>query len=121
MAGGESQECVFCDIVAGKFNTPFLYEDDAVVAFSDIRPIAPTHILVVPREHHGTLAELVKTGSASDLLGRLMKVAGELGAARAAADGGYRVVVNNGAAAGQTVYHVHVHVLSGRHFAWPPG
>jgi histidine triad (HIT) family protein len=112
---------VFCNIVSGKFATPLLYEDDAVVAFSDIRPIAPTHILVVPREHHETLADLVNEAGAHDLLGRLMKVAGELGAAKASADGGYRVVVNNGAAAGQTVYHVHVHVLSGRHFAWPPG
>ncbi|HXM19065.1 MAG TPA: HIT domain-containing protein [Candidatus Tumulicola sp.] len=121
MASSALETCVFCSIVSGKIATPFVYEDDAVVAFADIRPIAPTHILVVPREHHETLAELVKTGTAGDLLGRLMKVAGELGAARAPKDGGYRVVVNNGAAAGQTVYHVHVHVLSGRHFAWPPG
>ena len=121
MAPTAPDACVFCSIVTGKFATPFLYEDDAVVAFADIRPIAPTHILVVPREHHATLAELVTETGASDLLGRLLTVAGKLGAARAPEDGGYRVVVNNGAAAGQTVYHVHVHVLSGRHFAWPPG
>ena len=115
------QSCIFCDIVAGKIKTEFLYEDDTVVAFADIRPIAPLHILVVPRIHHATLAEAVQTKDGSALLGRLLKVAGELGAARASKDGGYRVVINNGAAAGQTVYHLHVHVLSGRHFAWPPG
>jgi histidine triad (HIT) family protein len=113
--------CVFCDIIAGKIPTEFVYEDDDVIAFADIRPIAPTHLLVVPREHHSTLADTVSTPGGPELLGRLLKVAGELGAARAERDGGYRVVVNNGAAAGQTVYHLHVHVLSGRHFAWPPG
>ena len=75
----------------------------------------------MPREHHSTLADTVSTPGGPELLGRLLKVAGTLGAARAETDGGYRVVVNNGAAAGQTVYHLHVHVLSGRHFAWPPG
>src|ERR1700736_2556707 len=105
------EQCVFCDIIAGKIKTDFIYADDDVVAFADIRPIAPTHILVVPREHHATLADIVKNEDGHPLLGRLLKVAEELGAARAEADGGYRVVVNNGAAAGQTVYHVHVHVL----------
>ncbi len=113
--------CVFCDIIAGKIPTEFVYSDDAVVAFADIRPIAPTHLLVVPREHHATLVDTVDADGGEALLGRLMKVAGDLGAARAEQDGGYRVVVNNGAAAGQTVYHLHVHVISGRHFAWPPG
>lgn len=116
-----AQGCIFCDIIAGKIKTEFLYEDDAVVAFADIRPIAPTHLLVVPREHHATLADTVSSENGRALLGRLLKVAGDLGAARTEADGGYRVVINNGAAAGQTVYHLHVHVLSGRHFAWPPG
>ena len=116
-----AEQCIFCDIIAGKIKTDFLYEDDDVVAFADIRPIAPQHILVVPRTHHATLAEAVKTDAGQALLGRLLKVAGDIGAARASKDGGYRVVVNNGAAAGQTVYHLHLHVLSGRHFAWPPG
>jgi histidine triad (HIT) family protein len=116
-----AHECIFCDIIAGKIKTEFVYEDDAVVAFADIRPIAPTHLLVVPRDHHATLADTVSSPDGRALLGRLLKVAGDLGAARAEADGGYRVVINNGAAAGQTVYHLHVHVLSGRHFAWPPG
>jgi histidine triad (HIT) family protein len=116
-----AEPCIFCDIVSGKIKADFLYEDDAVVAFADIRPIAPLHILVVPRVHHATLAEAVQTQEGLPLLGRLLKVAGDLAAARASKDGGYRVVINNGAAAGQTVYHLHLHVLSGRHFAWPPG
>jgi histidine triad (HIT) family protein len=113
-----ADECVFCDIIAGKIKTSFLYEDDDVVAFADARPIAPHHILVVPREHHATLTDALAGDPA--LLGRLLKVAGDLGSARGA-ENGYRVVINNGAAAGQTVYHLHVHVVSGRHFAWPPG
>jgi histidine triad (HIT) family protein len=116
-----AQGCIFCDIISGKIKTDFVYEDDSVIAFADIRPIAPTHLLVVPRDHHATLADTVASPGGPELLGRLLKVAGELGAARAEADGGYRVVINNGAAAGQTVYHLHVHVVSGRHFAWPPG
>ena len=116
-----AEQCIFCDIIAGKIKTDFLYEDEDVVAFADIRPIAPLHILVVPRVHHATLADAVKTDAGQALLGRLLHVAGDIGAARASKDGGYRVVVNNGAAAGQTVYHLHLHVLSGRHFAWPPG
>lgn len=111
--------CVFCDIIAGKIKTEFLYEDDEVVAFSDARPIAPEHILVVPRAHHATLTQTVNDGGTA-LLGRLLKVAGDLGARRGS-ESGYRVVINNGAAAGQTVYHLHIHVVSGRHFAWPPG
>jgi histidine triad (HIT) family protein len=116
-----AQGCIFCDIIEGKIKTEFVYQDDAVIAFADIRPIAPTHLLVVPREHHATLADTVASPGGTALLGRLLKVAGDLGAARADAVDGYRVVINNGAAAGQTVYHLHVHVVSGRHFAWPPG
>ena len=111
--------CVFCDIIAGKIKTGFLYEDDDVVAFADIRPIAPDHILVVPREHPATWTDAVGDGGPA-VLGKLLKVAGDLGAARGP-EGGYRVVINNGAAAGLTVYHLLVHVLSCRHFAWPPG
>lgn len=116
-----AEQCVFCDIIAGKIKTDFIYEDPDIVAFADIRPIAPMHILVVPREHHATLADTVRAGAGPALLGRMVKVAGDIAAARAKSGDGYRVVINNGAAAGQTVYHLHLHVLSGRHFAWPPG
>ncbi len=105
--------CVFCDIVAGKFGTKFLYEDDTCVAFADLKPMAPTHILVVPRAHHAKLGDAAEE---ERMLGRLLAVAG-----RMVPDGDFRVVINNGPQAGQTVYHLHVHVLSGRHFGWPPG
>jgi histidine triad (HIT) family protein len=105
--------CVFCDVIAGKFGTKFLHEDDLCVAFADMKPMAPTHVLVVPRAHHARLEDAVGEEA---LLGRLMAVAGSIVKGR-----GFRVVVNNGSDAGQTVHHLHLHVLSGRHFAWPPG
>jgi histidine triad (HIT) family protein len=112
--------CIFCDIASGTAGVPFVYEDEAVVAFNDIRPIAPTHILVVPKAHHGTLVEA--HGAAEEaLLGRLLAVAAKIAKERFDPDAGFRVVVNNGPAAGQTVFHLHLHLLSGRHFAWPPG
>jgi histidine triad (HIT) family protein len=108
-----ADDCVFCDVVAGKFGTKFLHEDDLCVAFADLKPMAPTHVLVVPRAHYARLDDAVGD---EKLLGRLLAVAG-----RVVKDRGYRVVVNSGADAGQTVYHLHLHVLAGRHFGWPPG
>jgi histidine triad (HIT) family protein len=108
-----AEECVFCDIVAGKFGTKFLYEDDLCVAFADLKPTAPVHLLVVPRKHYPNLQS---AAAEEATLGRLLAVAGKV-----VKDGDFRVVVNNGADAGQTVYHLHLHVLAGRHFGWPPG
>ncbi|MDD8012962.1 MAG: histidine triad nucleotide-binding protein [Acidobacteriota bacterium] len=109
------QPCIFCRIVEGAIPTPFVYKDDEIVAFSDIQPQAPVHLLVVPRRHVGSLNE------ADDdmLLGRLLA-----SARKAAAQAGleqYRIVVNTGADAGQSVLHLHLHVLGGRVMAWPPG
>lgn len=115
-----SDPCIFCDVAGGKLDTKLLYEDDDVVAFSDIRPIAPAHILVVPKRHYATLAEAAQAGD-DRLLGRLLSVAATLAAQTLEQSAGFRVVINNGAAAGQTVHHLHLHLLSGRHFAWPPG
>ncbi|MDQ6766473.1 MAG: HIT domain-containing protein [Candidatus Eremiobacteraeota bacterium] len=114
------EACIFCDVAAGKTQTPLLYEDEAVVAFADIRPIAPTHILVVPKEHHPTLLDAASEQDEA-LLGRLLRVAGKLAREGLGKDAGCRIVINNGSTAGQTVYHLHLHLLSGRHFAWPPG
>jgi histidine triad (HIT) family protein len=108
-----AEECVFCDIVAGKFGTTFLYEDELCVAFADLKAMAPTHLLVVPRKH---FPNLQSAAAQEAMLGRLLAVAGKV-----VKDGDFRVVVNNGADAGQTVYHLHLHVLAGRHFGWPPG
>jgi histidine triad (HIT) family protein len=114
------QACIFCDIASGKTGAPLVYQDDAVVAFADIRPIAPTHLLIVPRVHHATLLDAAAQGDET-LLGRLLAVAGKLAKEGLGDDPSCRVVINNGAGAGQTVYHLHLHLLSGRHFAWPPG
>ncbi len=112
--------CVFCELAAGKFGTTFLYEDEDVVAFADLHPVAPLHVLVVPRAHFADMHEAAASSSAAQLLGKMMAVAAKVGES-AVAQGGYRVVVNTGPQAGQTVFHVHIHVLGGRHFAWPPG
>ncbi len=111
-------DCLFCRIVAGKIPAQKVFEDDAVVAFHDINPQAPVHVLLVPRQH---VASLDEAGSEHEaLLGRILltarKLAGELGVG-----GGYRVVNNCGAAAGQSVFHVHFHLLGGRPLRWPPG
>lgn len=115
-----AEGCIFCEISSGRAKVPLLYQDEAVVAFSDIRPIAPTHILVVPKKHHGTLLDASAAGDEA-LLGRLLGVAGKLAREGLGDDSGCRVVINSGSTAGQTVYHLHLHLLSGRHFAWPPG
>ncbi|HEY7980335.1 MAG TPA: HIT domain-containing protein [Candidatus Eremiobacteraceae bacterium] len=112
--------CVFCDIVAGKFGTKFLYEDQDVVAFADLHAVAPMHVLVVPREHFPDLPAASGSSGATDLLGKLLVVAAKMGES-AVDEGGYRVVINSGPQAGQTVFHLHLHVMAGRHFAWPPG
>jgi histidine triad (HIT) family protein len=107
--------CIFCQIAGGAIATPLVYEDADVVAFRDIQPQAPVHLLVVPRRHIGSLSE----ADDETLLGRLLAAA-----RRAAASAGlaqYRVVINTGAEAGQSVLHLHLHVLGGRLMAWPPG
>jgi histidine triad (HIT) family protein len=112
--------CVFCDIVAGKFGTKFLYEDEDVVSFADLHAVAPSHVLVVPREHFADLPAASTSSDAIGVLGKLLNVAAKMGES-AIKDGGYRVVINSGPQAGQTVFHLHLHVMAGRHFAWPPG
>ena len=107
--------CIFCQIAGGATSTPFVYEDDEVVAFRDIQPQAPVHLLVVPRRHVASLNE----AQDEPLLGRLLRAARS--AAAAAGLQQYRVVVNTGADAGQSVLHLHLHVLGGRVMAWPPG
>ena len=111
--------CVFCRIVAGEIPSTRVTEDDAVVAFRDIAPKAPTHILVIPREHIASAADLAEGDG--PLLGRLFATAAEVARSEGIADGGYRIVTNIGALGGQTVDHLHFHVMGGRQFRWPPG
>lgn len=112
------KDCLFCKISRKEIPSKLVYEDPDIFAFEDIAPQAPTHILICPREHWVTLAD-AKSGDAA-LLGRLFQVAAQL-AADKGITGGYRAVVNNGADAGQSVWHLHVHLLGGRVFRWPPG
>lgn len=110
--------CIFCDIVEGRIPTEPVYEDHLAIAFPDISPKAPTHILVIPREH---VEDLDHAQSGQELLlGHLLLVAKEV-AAKQGLGGGYRVVINRGADGGQTVDHLHVHVIGGRPLSWPPG
>jgi len=111
-------DCLFCKIIAGKIPSKEIFRDDEVLAIADIDPQAPTHILVMPRKHYGQIAEVFDAGGAP-LAAKLLSVATRLGQ-KSGADG-FRLVINTGELGGQTVDHVHVHVLSGRHMTWPPG
>jgi histidine triad (HIT) family protein len=111
--------CIFCKIVAGEIPATLIFEDERAVAFRDINPQAPTHALVIPRAHVASLNEASESDEA--LLGHLLLVAARVAREEGHADGGYRTVINTGAGAGQTVFHVHVHVLGGRSLTWPPG
>jgi histidine triad (HIT) family protein len=114
-----STDCLFCRIVAGEIPSEKLYEDDVVVAIRDIAPRAPTHILLLPRRHIQSAAEL--TEEDAPMLGRLFAVAAQLARDGGIADSGYRLVSNVGRWGGQSVDHLHVHLMGGRAFAWPPG
>ena len=111
--------CLFCRIVAGEIPATKVYEDLEMVAFNDINPQAPMHVLIVPRLHIATLNELGRSHDA--LVGAMVRRAAALAADRGFAEGGYRTVFNCNAAAGQTVFHIHLHVLGGRTMTWPPG
>ena len=112
-------ECLFCKIVARTIPAALVYEDDMVIASDDINPQAPTHTLVIPRKHVASMAEL--QDSDVGLLGRLMLAGNKIAKLKGITDAGYRVVVNTGVHGGQSVFHLHLHVLGGRHLAWPPG
>jgi len=112
-------ECLFCAIAAGDIPSTQVLETDRILAFRDINPQAPTHVLIIPKAHHPDVAAL----AAADvpLLGEVIDAAQQVAAAEGLAEAGYRVVVNTGVQAGQTVPHVHGHVLGGRSLTWPPG
>jgi histidine triad (HIT) family protein len=112
-------DCLFCKFVSGELQADVVYEDEHVLAFRDINPQAPMHVLIVPKRHIATLNDLKE--SDTDLLGRLYLAAKEVATGAGYAASGYRTVMNCNADAGQTVYHIHLHVLGGRVLAWPPG
>jgi histidine triad (HIT) family protein len=111
-------DCLFCRIIAGTIPSKKLYEDDLACAFADIDPKAPVHALIVPKKHIPSLAEVDEADIA--LLGHLHAVAKKL-AAEHQLSGGYRTVVNTGLDGGQTVFHLHLHLIGGRQMHWPPG
>jgi histidine triad (HIT) family protein len=113
------QDCIFCKIVAGEIPSKKIYEDELAFAFHDINPQAPTHALVIPRAHIASLSAAEEADEA--LLGHLLRVASRVAHSVGHPGGGFRTVINNGADAGQTVFHIHVHVLAGRRLSWPPG
>ncbi len=115
-----SQEnCLFCKISAGEVQTEFVYEDDICVAFNDISPQAPSHILIVPREHIESLDKA--RNKHQETLGYLLMIAAEIAREEGFAESGYRTVINTNGDGGQTVFHLHVHLLGGRPFVFPPG
>lgn len=114
-----SDTCIFCRIVRGEIEAKRVHEDEHVVAFRDVDPKAPTHILVIPRRHIASVTEL---GEADvEVAGRLLLAGGSVAIASGIAESGYRLVLNTGEAAGQSVDHIHLHVLGGRPLQWPPG
>ena len=112
-------DCLFCGIVAGDVPAQRVAETARTLAFRDINPQAPTHVLVIPKDHHPDLAALAAAGGG--LLAEVATQAHEIAETEGLAESGYRVVFNTGAGAGQSVFHAHAHVLGGRPFAWPPG
>ncbi len=112
-------ECIFCQIVEKQLPAALVYEDDLVVAFNDLQPKAPVHMLIIPRKHIATLNDLAETDT--PLMGHILQTAHKLAKKHNIAQPGYRVVNNCNAGAGQSVFHLHFHLLGGRELSWPPG
>jgi histidine triad (HIT) family protein len=112
-------ECLFCGIINKEINATIVYEDDCVVAFNDIHPQGPTHVLVVPRRHIPSLNDL-QPGD-DQIVGEVVRRAAAIAKSRGISEGGYRTVFNTNREAGQTVFHIHLHLIGGRALHWPPG
>lgn len=112
-------ECLFCGIVEGKVKANVVYQDERVLAFKDIKPKAPVHLLIVPRKHLAGVLDIEPSDRA--LIGEIFQVAARLAHEQGIAEKGFRIVVNSGSHAGQSVFHLHYHLLGGRQMSWPPG
>ena len=111
--------CIFCKILAGEIPADIVYESETAIAFRDINPQAPTHVLIIPRKHIARINDIGEDDQS--IVGSLFSAAREIATAEGMADEGYRVVMNCNEAAGQTVFHIHLHLLGGRDLHWPPG
>ena len=114
-----ASDCLFCKIVSGDIPADIVYESDEVIAFRDINPQAPTHVLIIPRQHIATINNLDAGDAAT--VGNLFVAAKHIAAEEGIAEAGYRVAMNCNEAAGQTVFHLHLHLVGGRQLGWPPG
>ncbi len=112
-------DCLFCKIVEGEIPADIIYESDTAIAFRDINPQAPTHVLIIPRKHISTINDI--SAADQELIGTLFMAAKEIAANEGIAESGYRVVMNCNEGAGQSVFHIHLHLLGGRGLGWPPG
>ena len=112
-------ECIFCEIAAKKLPARIIYEDEHAVAFEDINPKAPVHALVIPKKHISTNLDIVQNDNM--LIGHLFQIANTIAKDKGIADRGFRLVMNCNAESGQTVFHIHLHILGGRIMTWPPG
>jgi histidine triad (HIT) family protein len=113
------QDCLFCKILSGDIPADIVYESDTAIAFRDVNPQAPTHVLVIPRKHIATINDLGEADQ--QIVGSLYLAAKEVASAEGISDEGYRAVMNCNEGAGQSVFHIHLHVLGGRALGWPPG
>ena len=111
--------CIFCKIIAGEIPAEILFQDDDVLCFRDVAPQAPTHMLVIPKKHIGSIAELEEADT--NIAGKILVTATRMAKEQGISESGYRVVMNCGDEGGQTVGHIHMHVLGGRQMGWPPG
>jgi histidine triad (HIT) family protein len=112
-------DCIFCRIAAGRIPAQVVREDDDTIAFRDLDPKAPLHVLVIPKRHIASVNDV--TAADRDVMGALVVAAREVAESEGVAEDGYRLVLNTGRAAGQSVHHIHLHVLAGRALSWPPG
>lgn len=119
MKGGEKMDCIFCKIVSGDIPCNKVYEDDKVLAFRDLNPEAPQHVLLIPKLHIESISHAYEEHT--ELLGYMQLKIAEIAEELGVVEGGYRVVNNTGKDGGQTVFHLHYHILGGRSMQWPPG
>jgi histidine triad (HIT) family protein len=112
-------DCIFCKVASGEMQGNLVYKDSSCVAFNDINPQAPKHLLIIPREHIASLDDVARNDE--QLLGHMLRIASKVAYEQGLSDSGYRTVINTGEGAGQSVFHLHIHVLGGRPLSWPPG